>query len=185
MTRTVAVLYCDPRGTYAGIDGLDLWPAERDARLYPGPHPVVAHPPCGPWGRLKHLTFKQDKDLAPLGVAQVRRWGGVLEHPRWSGLFDHCRLPRPGELPDEHGGWTLAVNQVDLGHVALKPTWIYVVGLTPSEVRPRLQPGTPTHAVSWTGEGSVLLKCSRRLRSYTPEPFAHFLIDLARRSRVG
>lgn len=197
MTRRVAVLYCEARGTYSRLSGIDLWHARRDARGYAGPDPVVAHPPCGPWGRLKRFCHKQDASLAPLAVAQVRRWGGVLEHPAWSTLWDHCRLPRPGELPDEHGGWTLEVRQVDFGHVAAKPTWLYIVGLTPSEVRPVIVPGIPTHvvnsSVAWpprnnrpraTGRSSPLKECSRRLRSYTPEPFAHFLIALARSSRV-
>jgi hypothetical protein len=181
----VAVLYCDARGTYSRLDGVELWDEARDARGYAGPHPVVAHPPCGPWGRLKHLCKHQDRQLGPLAVEQVRRWGGVLEHPQWSGLWLHCGLPRPGELPDEHGGWTLAVNQVDFGHVALKPSWLYVVGLRPSEVRVEVPPGVPTHVVSWASDEAraarrTLRKCSKRLTLYTPEPFALFLIGIAR-----
>lgn len=79
----VAALYIDPRGPYPRMaegwqpyddegeepepcirweyprdDGLtlDCWDATRDARLYAGPHPVVAHPPCKHWGRLRHLA---------------------------------------------------------------------------------------------------------------------------------
>jgi hypothetical protein len=135
---------------------------------------------------MRKFNRHQDPDLAPHGVAMVRQWGGVLEHPAHSLLFRHCRMPQPGELPDEHGGWTLAVDQCDLGHVARKPTWIYVVGLTPTEVQPRFPKGVPTHRVARdrrrTARGE-LKECSRRLRRYTPEPFAHFLIGLARASR--
>lgn len=74
---TIAALYIDPRGpyprmaaniardaaafprmprTYGMPDALDCWDATRDARLYAGPHPVVAHPPCKHWGRLRHLA---------------------------------------------------------------------------------------------------------------------------------
>lgn len=104
---------------------LDCWDATRDARLYAGPHPVVAHPPCKHWGRLRHLAkngphaFGQespacllcggepgrdvgrtcpdnsDRDCAPRAVEQVRAFGGVLEHPAGSKLWEACGLPTP------------------------------------------------------------------------------------------
>jgi hypothetical protein len=54
---TVAALYVDPRGPYASMPGVDPWDVERDARTYAGPYPVVAHPPCGSWGRFRNLTI--------------------------------------------------------------------------------------------------------------------------------
>ena len=109
----VAALYVDPRGPYPLIAGVDCWDEERDARLYPGPFPVVAHPPCGPWGRLAHLVDNvnkpamgehgYDRALAPVAVCQVRCYGGVLEHPRGSKRWGYCGLPLPGEEPDRCG----------------------------------------------------------------------------------
>lgn len=125
MVTDVAVLYVDPRGPYPAL--VEHWYDEaRDARTYAGPWPIVAHPPCGPWGRLRHLSRKQPKDCGPAAVAAVRAFGGVLEHPADSLLFSHCGMPKPGELPDAWGGVTIVVHQVDYGHVARKKrgsTW--------------------------------------------------------------
>ena len=94
--RTVAALYVDPRGPYPSMPGVDCWDERRDARNYAGPHPVVAHPPCGPWSRLRFFCRHQARELAPLAVAQVRRWLGVLEHPMGSLLWREMALPLPG-----------------------------------------------------------------------------------------
>ena len=88
----VAALYVDPRGPYPKLLGPEMcWDEQRDARTYAGPWPVVAHPPCGPWGRLRHMCTKQDGSLAMLAIAQVRRWGGVLEQP--AACRDHDSAP--------------------------------------------------------------------------------------------
>lgn len=42
--RTIAALFVEPNGPYAGLPGVELWDLSRDARLYDGPYPVVAHP---------------------------------------------------------------------------------------------------------------------------------------------
>lgn len=187
--RTVAALYVDPRGPYPRMPGVECWDEARDARLYAGPHPVVAHPPCGPWGALAMHCKRQPRDLAPLAVEQVRRWGGVLEHPRGSRLWPHCALPFPGELPDPWRGLTIEVNQVDWGHACAKPTYLYVVGggLT---AYPRRARGVPTHGI-WYGSyeragraGPHLLGASKEIRRRTPPAFAEFLVELARKCRT-
>lgn len=52
--QMIAALFVERDGAYYGIGGVDPWDQERDARLYVGPHPVVAHPPCERWGRYWH-----------------------------------------------------------------------------------------------------------------------------------
>lgn len=42
----IAALYVEKGGAYYGLEGVDPWDEQRDARLYDGPWPVVAHPPC-------------------------------------------------------------------------------------------------------------------------------------------
>lgn len=188
--RTVAALYIDPRGPYPRMPDVECWDAARDARNYPGPHPVVAHPPCGPWGSLRHLSKNDDPALAPLAVEQVRRWGGVLEHPRGSRLFDALGLSKPGQLPDATGGMTIEVNQVDWGHACAKPTWLYLVGVRLAR-HPRMPPGTPTHGI-WYGDferagraGPRLKGASKEIRRRTPPAFADFLVGVARQVEVA
>ena len=53
---TVAALYVEKDGAYFGLEDVDPWDEERDARLYAGPFPVVAHPPCARWSRLAGFT---------------------------------------------------------------------------------------------------------------------------------
>lgn len=103
MRADVVALYVDPRGPYPKLVA-EWYDAARDARTYEGPLPVVAHPPCGPWGRLRHLSRHDDPALAIRAVEQVRAFGGVLEHPAYSRLWDACGMARPGELPDAEGG---------------------------------------------------------------------------------
>ena len=89
----IAALYVQKNGCYYGLTNVDPWNEERDARLYDGPWPVVAHPPCERWGRMwfgspeyvgrtgKRLTFGDDGGCFEAALASVRKWGGVLEHP--------------------------------------------------------------------------------------------------------
>jgi hypothetical protein len=185
---TVAALYVDARGPYPRMPGVDAWDESRDARRYTGPHPVVAHPPCGPWGRLAAYCRHQDRTLAILAINQVRTWRGVLEHPAGSRLFREFGLPLPGELPDPCGGWTLSVNQCDYGHVAQKHTWLYVVGLPPTAVRIRSGWGVPTHRIAIDRRRpnvSGLKECSAVQRRRTPHAFAEFLVDIARRAALA
>lgn len=189
LREDVSVLYVDPDGPYPGLVR-DWYDETRDATGYDGPNPIVAHPPCGPWGRLRHLSRHDDPRHGPHAVELVRRFGGVLEHPRYSQLFRHCGMPHPGELPDAWGGLTFELSQCDWGHVARKMTWIYVVG-APLSALPLAPPKRePTHWISG-GRGREGKKakttpvppgikvCSAQQRRRTPRAFAEFLIGIA------
>lgn len=185
----VAALYIDPRGPYPNISGVDCWDETRDARNYAGPWPVVAHPPCGPWGSLAEYANQGTKSLAPLAVEQVRRWGGVLEHPAGSKLWKALGLPLPFANPDAYGGFTLSVEQVSWGHVARKRTWLYLVGVDRSFAVSGVRTGgEPTHWISGskkprTGGGVLpahMKFCSNQQRRRTPPEFAAWLVSLAR-----
>ena len=182
---SVAALYVSGTGPYASDPRCDPLTVERDAKRYAGPWPVVAHPPCGPWGRLRFMCRLQDPDCGPRAVEQVRAFGGVLEHPADSLLFKRCRLPFPGELPDEFGGRTYAVRQVAWGHACEKPTWLYVVRADHRWLVANLRTGgTATHRVTSGPRGKRLPSASAAKRIKTPPAFADFLIAIAQSVRT-
>lgn len=186
---TVAALYVDPRGPYSAMSGVDCWDEARDARLYEGPHPIVAHPSCGPWGKMRHLCTQQDPSCGLHAIRQVHMCGGVVEHPAFSRLWDYVGLPKPGEVPDHRGGRTYEVCQVDWGHVARKRTWLYVVGVDQRYVLRRLRErcgtGVATKCISRDArrQSSRLKRATPLECLRTPQPFADFLVALARRVR--
>lgn len=239
---TVAALYVDGLGVYPIIDAVDSWNESRDARLYEGPHPIVAHPPCRHWSRMRHLANVScfdcdwrgrvsrldydtgdelpacprcggepdwsDRDCAPRAVEQVRRWGGVLEHPAGSLLWEHCGLPVPVHASDPsdkvryyspfglaHRDWAVEVDQVEWGHVARKRTWLYLVGVPREALEAPPFPGRePTHRCGSTTLGradgsryrptSNLRSASAQQRRRTPPLFAEYLVRLARSTRA-
>ena len=179
----VAVLFAREDSVYKTLPGCEVYDMARDARTYDGPWPVVAHPPCRAWGRLRTFANPRpdERNLARLAVALVREFGGVLEHPAGSTLWPAQTLPRPGER-DAFGGWTLAAPQHWWGHKAEKATWFYVVGC-----EPRDQPDLPFVL----GDAAYVIQSRKREdyrphvtkaeREHTPPELARWLVELARR----
>lgn len=173
--KPVAVLFARPDSTYKTLAGCDVWDAERDARNWPGGAPVVAHPPCRAWGRYAHRSKHTvaERDLAFYAVDMVRRYGGVLEHPATSRLWREADLPEPNGFPDNYAGWTMQIDQHRFGHRAIKPTRLYIVGIWPTKI-PSLPPARAD------APRQVELMCKAE-RERTPEEFAAWLVELARR----
>lgn len=180
---TVAVLFARRDSIYKTMPGCDVWDADRDARKWPGGCPVVAHPPCRGWGRLRQFALHDDaeKDLARLAVDAVRNCGGVLEHPAESTLWADRGLPRPGAMPDKHGGWTLAIRQFDFGHRAEKKTWLYICGTGPDEIPaiPKRE-GSATHCIRPKRAYPRLPSVTKPEREKTPPALAEWLVCVAR-----
>jgi len=86
VTREVAVLFARDDSVYKTLPGCDVWDTERDARRWPGGAPVVAHPPCRLWAKLRQFAKAEDPEaerrLAVDAVEHVRVFGGVLELTR-------------------------------------------------------------------------------------------------------
>jgi len=182
----VSILFARQDSVYKSLPDCDVWDIDRDARNWPGGTPVVAHPPCRAWGRMRHFARPRpdEKDLARWSVAMVRQWGGVLEHPEASSLWTDQSLPRPGPRMDAHGGFTLAVLQKWWGHRADKSTWLYVCGIDRAKV-----PAFPInlHESRYVVTSSLYRAGNPRWkphlpkdeREHTPEAFAVWLSDLA------
>lgn len=196
---TVAALYVDPKGVYSGLPDVELWDEARDARLYEGPWPVVAHPPCARWGSLAYVNQAKhgyivgdDGGCFAAALASVRRFGGVLEHPANSIAWAMFELPRPAR----HGwarsfddpGWATEVSQVAYGHRARKRTWLYYIGGTPpSELNWRDAEGECIVGDLWHGNGRRLGRGDRprmyqREALATPPAFRDVLLAMARSS---
>lgn len=179
--KTVAVLFARADSHYKSIPECDVFDLDRDARSYHGGMPVIAHPPCRSWGRLRGLAtiIPEEKALARWAVTQVQRWGGVLEHPWCSSLWRHCDLPAPGSI-DRYGGWTLPVHQFWWGHRAEKRTWLYIVGCTPAQIPEiPLVLGEAPCTISTTNRNHP--ETTKPEREHTPIAFCAWLVDLATR----
>jgi hypothetical protein len=189
----IAALFVDPRGCYAGLEGVDLWDEARDARLYPGPHPVVAHPPCSRWCRLAGLVEARwghkrgdDGGCFASALASVRRWGGVLEHPAYSDAWAAHGIARPhraGGWQRLHcGGWTCQVEQWHYGHPAKKATWLYAYGVELPAMRWGATPDNATTAYVTDGRGDAV----RRGRVPSPVSWCgNSIASGERRPRLG
>ena len=190
----IAALYIDANGPYPHIPGIDCWDIDRDATQYNGEGPLILHPPCGHWGRYSHKAH-DDGHTGPLAVAQVRKWGGVLEHPKDSKLWAKCGIPKPGEFPDQWGGYSILVFQRDWGHRADKATWLYIVGCPPDTLPDQPLPQPPRSGWTpkkrmlrtqkdlsrhWSGTRGILECMSKKQRRLTPLAFAEWLVEVVK-----
>jgi hypothetical protein len=184
----VAVLFARSDSVYKKIDGCEVYDMVRDARTFNGLQPVVAHPPCRAWARLRGLAKPRhdEKDLAILAVDKVRKNGGVLEHPESSTLWNVAGLPNPlivaPGTKDDFGGWTLVIDQSWFGHLARKRTWLYIVGVEPKNIPPfDLMLGEESYTVSRSKRSKPWKKeIPRSHREATPLKMALWLVELAR-----
>ena len=173
MPKPIAALYVSPRSIYKKMPGVDAWDEARDATKWPGGTPAILHPPCGQWGRLRQQSraCPTQKALALVAVEQVRKWGGVLEHPTGSSLWKEAGLPLPN-FTDSQGGFTIQVDQLHWGHAAIKSTWLYIVGTARRDI--------PPPALSLQPPQKTVPDLSKTARAATPSGFAEWLAAIAR-----
>lgn len=211
--QVIAALYVVKGGCYYGLPDVDPWDKARDARLYAGPYPVVAHPPCERWGRYwggspttwPRLKLGDDGGCFAAALDAVRRYGGVLEHPQASHAWRAFGLSMPSMggawiNADLEGGWTCCVEQGAYGHRARKATWLYAHGVELPSLKwgkadgdfAPLEQGfhSAEERARWkqTGEATAYQTPRERLttkeRSATPTPFRDLLLSMARTAKT-
>lgn len=180
----IPVLFARKDSIYKQL-GCDVWDIDRDAHKWPGGRPGIYHPPCRAWGQLAHMAKPRpdEKALAIWSIWQIRKNGGVLEHPRASRLWPYLNLP-VGNETDQYGGYTLCVDQSWWGHKATKNTLLYIVGCNRVDL-----PQIPLcfNAIEFTISSKIKKKSGRRTKSElpkserekTPVDFAKWLICVA------
>lgn len=194
----IAALFVEKDGCYFNLDGVDPWDEARDARLYAGPWPVVAHPPCDRWCQMAPVNQARyghkvgdDHGCFASAIASVRAWGGVLEHPALSLAWPAFGLPRPipgGWSRTFCGGWVADIEQSNYGHRARKATWLYAFGLEPPSLVWKRGP-KPTAWISSDRPRAELAamgidQLSKREAKATPHAFRDVLLSIARSARV-
>lgn len=164
----VAALFTRRDSVYRGFEEVECFDATRDARTFNLDCPVIAHPPCRAWGRLRKVAKprRDERDLAWYALHAVRHCGGVLEHPEVSRLWIEAGI-KPGVI-DESGGLLTIVDQAWWGHPARKRTGIYAVGC---RLRPALTLGNATRTVKSQHSGD---------REKTPFELARALLRTVR-----
>lgn len=183
MTPDVAILFARRDSNYKLMPGCDVYDADRDARTFRGGLPVVAHPPCRSWGRLRAFAnpVPGERENALWAVEQVQAEGGVLEHPDGSTLWGSANLPKPGCEPDQYGGWRFAAPQKWWGHRAEKNTWFYIVGVGARDI-PAIPIilGEATHVVQSRKRHDYRPHITKAEREHTPPLLCEWLVTLAR-----
>lgn len=182
----IAALYAETSGCYFGLPNVDPWDKERDARLYGGPYPVVAHPPCDRWHQLSAVNHKrwgfvinEDGGCFASALESVRTWGGVLEHPAETRAFKFHGIPEPvgrGWQLTIFGDWVTEVDQASYGHRARKRTWLLYNGDSPP-LALDWREGRGTHQIGLFDQ--KLPQLPEAERSATPLAFRDALIALA------
>jgi len=175
-----AALFCRSDSAYKKRSDWDVYDMERDALTFKGGVPCVCHPPCRSWGMLSHMAHnvrEGEKELATWSIDQVRKNGGIIEHPSGSRLFKH-HLPDAGMFPDEFGGFTIEVDQFDFGHVAHKKTKLYICGVAFGDLPepPPVRYDTTDRSICGNVEGTT--RCTQYQREYTPEKLIDYFEEI-------
>jgi hypothetical protein len=135
------------------------------------------------WGG-EHNRPGNDGGCFASALENVRRCGGVLEHPASTAAWAAHGLTPPNKTGWSlaiDGGWVCEVWQSAYGHRANKSTWLYYYGtVPPAELRWARIAGT--HQIGYPdqrGKAQNKPTLSKREANATPIQFRDILIKLA------
>ena len=177
----IPVLFTEKRSTYLQKPWADCYNVKRDARTYKGSGPVIAHPPCRLWGRLRTFSTAdpREKELAVWAVEQVLAKGGILEHPAGSTLWEHWNLPKPNKGSTSDSVFSISVDQSWFGHPCKKDTWLLISGTTAAHLPPITLSFSPvTHVMETSKNTPYLPPLPKSLRSHTPSLLCDYLAEV-------
>lgn len=179
----IAALFVRSDSIYKTL-GIECFDAQRDARTWNYFAPIIAHPPCAQWGKLRKFANVNEeiKDLARWAVRMIREFGGILEHPIGSDLWREMEMPKWSGR-DAFGGYTLSIDQHWFGHPCKKPTWLYIVGADPLKLPPMpMNFDAVEYLVSGMRKrkGNPLKEQPKGDRDKTPKAMAEWMIEVCK-----
>lgn len=118
IVNKVAVLCAHDQSTYYSIPGAEVWNRKKDAFLFSGSLPVIAHPPCAQWSKMRSFSNYnlREKLLAEWCWDIVNKNGGIFEHPAGSLFWKYIRADRSK---------IFSVDQCWWGFPGRKTTYLY------------------------------------------------------------
>jgi hypothetical protein len=160
----IAVLCASNKSKYYLINGLDIYDNNRNAFTFNSNLPIIAHPPCAQWSRLKGLAkpLILEKYLAVWCYEWIVKNGGILEHPNGSYLFDYLGIRNK----------CYKVDLREFGYPAIKTTLLYFHNYKPISQPLTLEPAR-----------SNVTKMHSADRMITPIKFNRWLVDAIRQGR--
>lgn len=191
LIHTVTALFTRKDSIYRYLLS-DVYDKERNALNYQGTNPVICHPPCRSWGRLRGQAnyIKEEHEMALFAVEKIRKNGGILEHPVSSKLFGNV-LPYPG-TKDQFGGYSICIDQFWFGHPCKKKTLLYICHIDEYSMPPLpLNFNCIQHVISTPKRrksgirSSIKREVSKADRERTPAGLAIWLILACTQVRIN
>jgi hypothetical protein len=155
----ISVLCCHSRSVYKSIKGVDCYDKKRDVFTFDGDNPIIAHPPCRTFSKLRTMVVDpgRDSEIASFVIDKLRRNGGILEQPARSLMREIYSLGNPFYVDQ---GW--------FGYPLSKPTWLWFFDCEPKPL---------PYKLGLKSLGKEFANMSYYQRSATPRLFAEYLIS--------